>query len=618
MRSGRRRPTGPAGRPARLRSLGTGPAGTHVGTPLYIRQVDDLSEARRSQTGRNRVHRRSTRLRASEVDEAALDVRVHQLHADPIADIEAALAAHHPPFDRRVAGCAPRSPSPRHPSRCASKRWPRRGASSSAAADLRTWRSTFVALSSCNVQCRARSVSCSVGVRTGRFRRSRPSASRCVAEVGEAAVRRRRVRVVLHGEAEVSVGASPPGSSTAYSPRARAASRRRATRRGTARVRPAPRARGTAAARGARLGGQPLAEAGRELDDAVPPLGGAQHAPQRRKAVALEEQRRRDVGRDHEVLDELLGRGSSRPAEVGEERRRRRRRSSPSSRGSGRPLCGAGAFMARATPLLQAQLVGNRGRSTPSDAGASRRAVEPRGDASRRRASPGCARAHGRRRNRAPLRRETPSSRRPRSRAGRRASPSDVRSVDSLSGSIGKVSAAVYTEVVFVAGVARRSRSPPRRSRRRRRRRRSSFTAPSWRGSATVSWSRSRESSLSIDTHASFRRSRTAEPTSSTWSPRASTSASTAVEKSGSRPRSVIAPAGDRAQRLTSGRGVPAHFLLRFAPAVRTSRAGDGQGLSDRRARSEAWVTSSTGTTGLETCWSKPAARACSRCAGPA
>jgi hypothetical protein len=59
---------------------------------------------------------------------------------------------------------------------------------------------------------------------------------------------------------------------------------------------------------GARLRGQPLTEDGRQRDDAVPPLGGAQDPPHRGEAVAFEDLRGRDVRRDHEVLDELFGR----------------------------------------------------------------------------------------------------------------------------------------------------------------------------------------------------------------------------------------------------------------------------------------------------------------------
>ena len=67
------------------------------------------------------------------------------------------------------------------------------------------------------------------------------------------------------------------------------------------------------------------------------------------------------------------------------------------------------------------------------------------------------------------------------------------------------------------------------------------FTAPSARGSATDSWSRSRESSLSIEDHGSPRRSRMEAAASLAARVMALVSARTAGEKSGSRPRSSIA-----------------------------------------------------------------------------
>ena len=84
-----------------------------------------------------------------------------------------------------------------------------------------------------------------------------------------------------------------------------------------------------------------------------------------------------------------------------------------------------------------------------------------------------------------------------------------VRSVESRSGSIGNICGAVYTEVVLLracsstgeprATVASTSAIAIR-----------IFTAPPSAGCATDSWSRSRESSLSIEHHSSCRRSRTA------------------------------------------------------------------------------------------------------------
>ena len=82
-----------------------------------------------------------------------------------------------------------------------------------------------------------------------------------------------------------------------------------------------------------------------------------------------------------------------------------------------------------------------------------------------------------------------------------------VRSVESRSGSIGKICAAVYTEVVLVRACSSTGEptatvtSTSAIATRMR-------TAPSASGCATDSWSRSRESSLSIEHHRSERRSR--------------------------------------------------------------------------------------------------------------
>src|SRR6202030_3227332 len=51
----------------------------------------------------------------------------------------------------------------------------------------------------------------------------------------------------------------------------------------------------------------PLAATVRQLHDTVPALRLAQYTPQRRRALALQVAGDDAVGRDHEVLDELLG-----------------------------------------------------------------------------------------------------------------------------------------------------------------------------------------------------------------------------------------------------------------------------------------------------------------------
>ncbi len=112
--------------------------------------------------------------------------------------------------------------------------------------------------------------------------------------------------------------------------------------------------------------------------------------------------------------------------------------------------------------------------------------------------------------------------------------------MDSASGSIGNMPAAVYTEVVLCA--ACRSIGPSRRT--------SASTsatatfsriAPPGSASATLSWSRSRVSSLSIENHGSDRRSRMS-PFRGPAAWRAdSASCSASGENAASRPRERIA-----------------------------------------------------------------------------
>ncbi len=119
--------------------------------------------------------------------------------------------------------------------------------------------------------------------------------------------------------------------------------------------------------------------------------------------------------------------------------------------------------------------------------------------------------------------------------------PSDVRSVDSRSGSIGKIRAGVYTEVVFwrawssmgLPGATSASTSAIATRIR---------VAPSGLASETDNWSRSRLSSLSMEHQRRLRRSRTCErsapgPTAFTVSGFAASACATAArENSASRP----------------------------------------------------------------------------------
>ena len=117
---------------------------------------------------------------------------------------------------------------------------------------------------------------------------------------------------------------------------------------------------------------------------------------------------------------------------------------------------------------------------------------------------------------------------------------SDVRSVDSTSGNIGNTPAAVYTEVVLTA--AWPSTAPPGRTSAS-----TSATAtisrvtPPAIGSATLSWSRSRVSSLSMENQVRWRRSRMVLLLSRSVWREASASCKACVAKVGSRPRERMA-----------------------------------------------------------------------------
>src|SRR5262249_61074133 len=58
---------------------------------------------------------------------------------------------------------------------------------------------------------------------------------------------------------------------------------------------------------GVGIRGQALTDPFGERDDPVPPLWRAQNSANRRKTAALEKLRSRDIGCDHEILDQLLG-----------------------------------------------------------------------------------------------------------------------------------------------------------------------------------------------------------------------------------------------------------------------------------------------------------------------
>src|SRR5258708_1749482 len=97
------------------------------------------------------------------------------------------------------------------------------------------------------------------------------------------------------------------------------------------------------------------------------------------------------------------------------------------------------------------------------------------------------------------------------------------------------------------------------------------FTAPSGAGAETLSWSRSRESSLSIDAHASARKSLTSGPPATAGPAIRSHCAIAAGEKSGCKPRDSMT---SRAMRCSVALPLPCtgdmDFLLRRIASRRT------------------------------------------------
>jgi hypothetical protein len=148
---------------------------------------------------------------------------------------------------------------------------------------------------------------------------------------------------------------------------------------------------------------------------------------------------------------------------------------------------------------------------------------------------------------------------------------SEVRSVDKRSGSIGKIAAVVYTLVVLATAwrsmadsrgtVASTSAMATH-----------TFTPPLPSGSAKESWSRSRDSSLSIEHHGSCRRSRTGSSVTSGGPTMPATAAVTSGGKSGSNPCAridcfAIASSRARCERY------PSSVLLMVAMVTDTSRS---------------------------------------------
>jgi hypothetical protein len=134
-------------------------------------------------------------------------------------------------------------------------------------------------------------------------------------EVGVAPVGGSRVGVVAHGEAEVARRLVSGEVDRVLARSQELDHRERHLRKALGVRRPAfLQESGEGAGVGLRR--QPLAEAGGDLDDAPPALGGTDDTAQRGEALLLEEAGDDAVGGDHEVLDQLLGRVLAVLAEV--------------------------------------------------------------------------------------------------------------------------------------------------------------------------------------------------------------------------------------------------------------------------------------------------------------
>ena len=187
----------------------------------------------------------------------------------------------------------------------ASKRSPMRPSSSVAAADFCTWRSTFALLSSCSVQCRASAVELAVVVRHG-LAGERGFQQALRHQIGEAAVRRGRVRVVAHRESEVAVERLARTTDRVFT-RAKQLDHRQRQIREAHRDRPARRrTRNVCSADASGSAGSRSPSFRREIDDALPALGGVEDAAERREALRVEPGRGDAVGGDHEVFDHRL------------------------------------------------------------------------------------------------------------------------------------------------------------------------------------------------------------------------------------------------------------------------------------------------------------------------
>ena len=202
-------------------------------------------------------------------------------------------------------------------------------------------------------------------------------------EIGKAAVRRRRMRVVVDGQPEVAVGARSPGASTAYSPAPSSLTTDERKIGESARVGASPRLRRNASS--ARRRASPAAlrrTRARQRDDAVPPFrrraarGAATATPARRESA-----RSTPLAATMKSSISSFARFDCVRREVGAARRRRRPGAPRACRARARPRVLAPALQRLRDAVLRCAAARPAPAPRRAAGGAGAVALEPGGDA---------------------------------------------------------------------------------------------------------------------------------------------------------------------------------------------------------------------------------------------
>ena len=228
---------------------------------------------------------------------------MHQFHADAVPDIEAFEPADDAAFGRRPGNAYPRSLVRRAGHDRIEARADARGKNHGGR------RLSHLAFHFRRIVLLVRAVARQRRKFVGRVRRRLQTKRRLQQtlrdEVGKPAIRRRRMRVVLHGQSEM-----PFGWLARHVERIFASAQQLDDGKGkigkAGRVdhaAPGQKCVQRGSVRGQR---QALPRLGRQCDDPVPALRRAQHPAQRRHTLGVKIFRGDAVGRDHEVLDQFL------------------------------------------------------------------------------------------------------------------------------------------------------------------------------------------------------------------------------------------------------------------------------------------------------------------------